>query len=36
MDSSTDNATVDEEMVKVRLLKNNTPIYRFVAVKPLA
>ena len=35
MDSSTDKATIDE-MVQVRLLKNNTPIYRFVAVKPLA
>lgn len=36
MDSSTDKATIDEEMVQVRLLKNNSPVYRFVAVKPLA
>ena len=36
MDSSADKATIDKEMVQVRLLKNNTPIYRFVAVKPLA
>ena len=33
---SEDKATIDEEMVQVRLLKDNTPVYRLVAVKPLA
>lgn len=36
MDSSTDKATIDEEMIQVRVLKDNTPAYQFVAVKPLA
>ena len=36
MDSSTETATIDEEMAKVRLLKDNSPIYWFVVVKPLA
>ena len=30
--SCTDKATIDEEMVQFRLLKNNSRIYRFVAV----
>ena len=29
MDSSTNKATIDEEMVQVRLLKNNRLVYRF-------
>ena len=35
-DSSTDKATIDEEMVQIRVLIDNTPVYRFVALKPLA
>ena len=34
-DSSTDKATIDEEMVQIRVLIDNSPVYRFVAVKPL-
>ena len=30
MDSSTDKAIIDEEMVQVRYLENNLPIYRSV------
>ena len=36
MDSSTDKATIDEEMVQVRFLQDNLPVYRFVAVKALS
>ena len=36
MDSSTDRATIDKEMVQVRLLQNNLPVYKLVAVKALA
>ena len=35
-DSSTDKATIDEEMIQIRVIIDNTPVYRFVAVKPLA
>ena len=35
-DSSTDKATIDEDMVQIRFLIGNTPVYRFVAVKSLA
>ena len=35
-DSSTDQGNIDEEMVQVRVLENNRPVYKFVAVKPLA
>ena len=33
-DSSTDKATIDEEMVQIRVVIDNTPAYIFVAVKP--
>ena len=36
MDSSTDKATIDEEMVQVRRLQDDDPVYKFVAVKALA
>ena len=36
MDSSTDKATINAEMVQVRVLKDNSPVYRFVALKPLS
>ena len=36
MDSSTDKATIDEEMVQVRFLQDNLPVYRFVALKALS
>ena len=36
MDNCTDKTTTNEEMVQVRLFKKNSPIYRFVALKPLA
>ena len=36
MDSSTDKATIDEEMVQVRVLQDNLPVYKFVAVKALS
>lgn len=35
MDSSTDSATIDEEMVQIRILQDNFPVYKFVAVKAL-
>ena len=35
-DSSTDKATVDEEMVQLCLLQDDLPGYKFVAVKTLA
>ena len=35
MNSCTDKATIDKEMVQVRLLENN-PVYRSIAAKPLA
>ena len=35
-DSSTDKATIDEEIVQIRVLIDNTPVYRFAAIKPLA
>ena len=35
-DSSTDQGNIDKEMVQVRVLENNRPVYKFVAVKPLA
>lgn len=36
VDSSTDKATIDEEMVQVRILQDNLPVYKFVAVKALS
>ena len=36
MHSSTDKGTIDEEMIQVRVLKDNSPVYKFVSVKPLA
>ena len=36
MDSSTDKGTIDEEMIQVRVLKDNIPVHKFVSVKPLA
>ena len=32
---STDPGNIDKEMVQVRVLENNRPIYKFVAIKPL-
>ena len=36
MDSSTNKATIHEEMVQVRLLQDNLPVYKFVALKALS
>ena len=36
VDSSTDKGTIDEEMVQVRILQDNLPVYKFVAVKALS
>ena len=36
MDSSTDKAPIDQEMVQVCLLQDDLPVYKFVAVKALA
>ena len=32
---STDPGNIDKEMVQVRVLENNSPIYKFVAIKSL-
>ena len=36
MDSSTNKATIHEEMVQVRFLQDNLPVYKFVALKALS
>ena len=36
MDISTDKATIDKEMIQVRFLQDNLPVYRFVALKALS
>ena len=36
MDSSTDKATIEEDMIQVRVLQEDRAVYRFIALKPLA